>query len=473
MTGIKEAKAITLVPSGSPTVLNIGITGKQDIREDQIAFVHKKIEERINEILDENGTREFIGFTSLARGADTIFADVVKNKFHKPLQIVLPFSVDQYRQNFTNPEDLKTFDTWINEYANVKIIEKGNILDEKTKNTAYEETGRFLVDNCKEVIIVWDQSKPSGQGGTAEILGLIARRRPIKDINIIYIRPIDTNAFHDEINRQTKKVDKQASSLKRSYNFSWKSTILLGWLAAVCFAINAGFENIKLENTMTFVECLLVIAMVIVISISKIRKYHYRFILQRIKAEKLRLIEVFYHSNIRIEVHELANYNDDELSYLIQLTNNDIEKTAYVPRHYSHYCVKNLIEEQERYHRLVLKRKDLKRVHFYERAKQILIGVFLVHIVLSFISLVTIWLHTSPSFLYPHGFGVALCIILSAWKNSKHLLDYFKEEKAQLERDYDDIKPDQLLSKISSKMLTDNENWGSIFKGKTEEVRLF
>ena len=39
-----------------------------------------------------------MAYTAIAAGADTIFADVVRNEFHQPLQVILPFPLEEYKK---------------------------------------------------------------------------------------------------------------------------------------------------------------------------------------------------------------------------------------------------------------------------------------------------------------------------------------------------------------------------------------
>ena len=65
--------------------LKIGISGKRKMNTSDKALLAKSIENNIRQILEKNGATDFVGYTSLAIGADTIFAEVVTNVFKMPV----------------------------------------------------------------------------------------------------------------------------------------------------------------------------------------------------------------------------------------------------------------------------------------------------------------------------------------------------------------------------------------------------
>ena len=89
-------------------ILRIGISGKRYISEDEKYLVYKKIKKAITKILKEHTTHQFMAYTAIAAGADTIFADVVRNEFHQPPQVILPFPLEEYKKDFEG-NDLNAF----------------------------------------------------------------------------------------------------------------------------------------------------------------------------------------------------------------------------------------------------------------------------------------------------------------------------------------------------------------------------
>src|SRR6476659_5614468 len=101
---------------------SIGIIGKQNIPADQWNSVYTQIKSEISDIIANNPDKNFVGYSAMAKGADTIFAEVVTREFNQPLKIVLPFPIDAYRNNFSDETDQQVFNDWIERFGIEKTI---------------------------------------------------------------------------------------------------------------------------------------------------------------------------------------------------------------------------------------------------------------------------------------------------------------------------------------------------------------
>src|SRR4030095_6474493 len=117
---ISEKKTSSPLSQGKTII--IGISGKRHIPPNEKDKVYDDIKRIINNILREHNTAHFIGYTALASGADTIFAEVVKKEFHQPLRIILPFAAEEYKKDFTE-SDLSIFEQMIEENGIHEIAE--------------------------------------------------------------------------------------------------------------------------------------------------------------------------------------------------------------------------------------------------------------------------------------------------------------------------------------------------------------
>src|SRR5258708_36802679 len=77
--------------------INIGVSGKRFIAAEERQRVYEEIKKRTNEILEQHQVSDFVGFTALAAGADTKFAQVVIKEFHKQMHVILPFPLEEYQ----------------------------------------------------------------------------------------------------------------------------------------------------------------------------------------------------------------------------------------------------------------------------------------------------------------------------------------------------------------------------------------
>ncbi|MCG2738354.1 MAG: hypothetical protein L6282_18385 [Candidatus Methanoperedenaceae archaeon] len=159
-----------------PAVVKIGVTGHRVLENE-----HKLIES-VNNILlqlDEifkrilkNTPHTFVIISPLAEGADRLVArSVMKRKVSgemdtSNLEVVLPLSEEDYLNDFKTSESKDDFKALLTKAKYVLTLEKAD-----SRKAAYEQVGRYVVDNCDVLIAIWDGKPAAGQGGTAEIIG--------------------------------------------------------------------------------------------------------------------------------------------------------------------------------------------------------------------------------------------------------------------------------------------------------------
>lgn len=133
----------------------IGVTGHQKLPAEVIDFVRP----RLDALLARRG--EISGITSLAEGADQLFADAVLSQ-GGALVVVLP------SQGYE-----ATFDTAIRaRFRSLKSCARQVVtLDhERPTEAAFLDAGRWIVDNSDMIIAIWDGKPSRGLGGTADVV---------------------------------------------------------------------------------------------------------------------------------------------------------------------------------------------------------------------------------------------------------------------------------------------------------------
>jgi hypothetical protein len=103
--------------------------------------------------------------SALAEGSDRIVAEagLVRGL---PLNVILPFSRADYRDDFESEASRKTFDSLLARAGAVFELD-GN---RETAERAYEAAGLLMLANADIVIAIWDQLPADGIGGTAKIV---------------------------------------------------------------------------------------------------------------------------------------------------------------------------------------------------------------------------------------------------------------------------------------------------------------
>jgi hypothetical protein len=153
--------------------MRIGITGHQRLQsESDWATVKAKIDE----ILAKAG-QPLVGVTSLAIGADQVFADAVLARRGK-LEVVIPFYGYELK-----------FDEGPNRQSYRRLIESASAVDvlpaRESDEAGYFEAGKRVVDRSDRMIAVWNGLPAAGLGGTADIVRYAEQK--YKNIDIIKV----------------------------------------------------------------------------------------------------------------------------------------------------------------------------------------------------------------------------------------------------------------------------------------------
>jgi hypothetical protein len=142
--------------------LTVGITGHRKL-DDPTGWIWVRRE--LAGFL--GGVAPLTGVTSLAIGADQLFAEVVL-ELKGDIQVVIPFP--DYERTFTSETDLTRYRML---KAASKLVEI--LPDSATKDEAYFAAGRRVTDLSDLLIAVWDGEPARGLGGTADVVDYAAR----------------------------------------------------------------------------------------------------------------------------------------------------------------------------------------------------------------------------------------------------------------------------------------------------------
>lgn len=154
-----------------PAYVRIGVTGHRTLASEQliresIKSVLGKLDKMLNLI-----PHTFMAVSPLAEGADRlaakeILAWPVSEDMDKPgLEAVLPLPEADYLQDFETQESRDEFRELLALAKSTHILDKA-----ESRETAYENVGHYVVDNCDFLITIWNGKPAAGKGGTAEIM---------------------------------------------------------------------------------------------------------------------------------------------------------------------------------------------------------------------------------------------------------------------------------------------------------------
>ncbi|MFJ2607749.1 hypothetical protein ACIQOU_18295 [Streptomyces sp. NPDC091279] len=130
----------------------IAVTGHMDLTEDSVPLVRDALRETLLPY-----AADLTGVSCIAKGADSLFADVVLELGGRLIAVVP--SLD-YRHTKVKPDHAPTFDRLT--AAATEVI----TLDHHTANrTAYEDANRHLLTHADRLVAVWNGEPPTGKGG--------------------------------------------------------------------------------------------------------------------------------------------------------------------------------------------------------------------------------------------------------------------------------------------------------------------
>jgi hypothetical protein len=142
--------------------MKIGVTGHRNFDDPSAP---RWVEHSIREQLSHYG--DFIGLTSLAKGADQIFAREAL-QLGGTLEAILPFP--EYGESFDDPDESAGFHELIIRCSKVTTLAFSGSKDE-----SYLAAGKYVADHSELLIAVWDGKPAAGLGGTGDVVAYALR----------------------------------------------------------------------------------------------------------------------------------------------------------------------------------------------------------------------------------------------------------------------------------------------------------
>lgn len=153
----------------------IGITRHQRLSPPaDWQWVEEAIERVLSSLPDE-----LMGFTSLALGADQLFAELLLKR-GRALTVIVPFA--DYHLKFAEGADRSSYYRLLAQANTVEVL-----LPAGSNREAYFKAGKQVVNRSELLLAVWDGKPAAGLGGTADVVGY-ARQcgKPL-----VHINPVD------------------------------------------------------------------------------------------------------------------------------------------------------------------------------------------------------------------------------------------------------------------------------------------
>jgi len=138
--------------------MRVGITGHQRLDEPaNWAWVRKEMDRVLVSL-----PRPLIGISSLAIGADQVFANAVLER-GGTLEVIVPFV--GYESTFSEQHDRQAYLCFLASASRVDVLER-----DRTDQESYFASGKIMIDRSELVIAVWNGKPALGFGGTGDIV---------------------------------------------------------------------------------------------------------------------------------------------------------------------------------------------------------------------------------------------------------------------------------------------------------------
>lgn len=152
--------------------MKVGITGHQNLGTNStIAWIKDSLERQISKY------SVTCGITSLAVGADQLYAQILKEK---SIQFTAIIPSDKYEKTFTGSDLIKYQELLSQAKEKVQM----NFIAPEEK--AFLEAGKEMVNQSDIVFAIWDGKKAKGLGGTGDIVQYALQ----KNKTVVHINPI-------------------------------------------------------------------------------------------------------------------------------------------------------------------------------------------------------------------------------------------------------------------------------------------
>ncbi len=336
-----------------PAVVRIGVTGHRVLKnEQQLIESVKNVLRRLDEILDQllrHTQHKFIIVSPLAEGADRLVAKVVIEwkvnvEMDRPcLEAVLPLPEADYLKDFITQESKNEFRALLAKARSTKILGEAD-----SRKAAYEQVGRYVVENCDVLIAIWNGKPAAGKGGTAEIVDYVHREgrslfwinsengsikeeiheehilRSFENLDIYNVEPLSASEMNSKFEARysilTKKAEDsgippdllcwnllpqfvRASLLAGRYQSRHMIAGSLTYVLAAMAVATVTLQRIFLPGYPQFlwIEFIWILLILIVLKLSHRNDWHRKWIDYRFLAERLRAALFLCVAGIRCE----------------------------------------------------------------------------------------------------------------------------------------------------------------------------
>ena len=286
----------------------VGFTGHRHLRSPE--RVKQTIASVLHSLRAEIPGR-LVGYSSIAIGADTLFAEEWLSS-GLPWMALLPRTESDFKNDFSESDWTRTRGL-LQKAARVQALSE---IKETERDLAYLECGLLVVDEADVIVAVWDGKPSRGMGGTADV---VANARNLNkplilidpesqaiirenffpnlfvDPEMAYLSQIADHQApsidekldpEERVRRFFHKVDAKAARIGPRYRLWVSASVLMNATAAILVAATIAFQTQSfLLNTLIFV---LTVGALVAVLLIKRKQAHQKWIRCRVASEVCR-----------------------------------------------------------------------------------------------------------------------------------------------------------------------------------------
>lgn len=158
-----------------PARIVVGVTGHRRLEPTPqlVQQLHRSTEKIVQMAPPLVNTPLLVAVLSpLAEGADRLAARELLRVPGSSLEVVLPLEKNEYMLDFESNESKREFEALLAKASSVRILSS-----RRTRDDAYYQVGKYVVDHCDVLIALWDGHPAAGQGGTADVVEYARRNK--------------------------------------------------------------------------------------------------------------------------------------------------------------------------------------------------------------------------------------------------------------------------------------------------------
>jgi hypothetical protein len=142
--------------------MRVGATGHQNLPSESVERIRGTLRKQL---INES---DLVGISSLAIGADQLFASIVWS-LGGHLEVIIP--AEGYENTFDDPDSLERYRFVV---KNAKSVHR--LPFREPSEAAFFEAGKEVVNRSDRLLAVWDGKPAQGLGGTGDIVAYAKSR---------------------------------------------------------------------------------------------------------------------------------------------------------------------------------------------------------------------------------------------------------------------------------------------------------